>query len=165
MTASSDPISTRVAGVTFDNRDRTPRQPFIRRIRRDDRLLVRREAENPYDANAIAVFWPDNLGDEHQIGYIPRSLAAVLAPLLDDGILMTALAIRAQKVPRGGIKGQPAVWGVRITLFGDFSALPASRLSGLEPAIQHAVAQDEERPEPGYAPVLGGDRARPSGER
>ncbi len=158
MTQPSDPIKTRVAGVTFDNRDGTPRQPFIRKVKKDDRLTLCREADNPFDPNAIAVSWADPAGDQHQLGYVPRALAGVLAPLVDEGATLTALAIRAQKVPRAGTWVRP-VWALRMALYGDFSKLPARRVSGLEPAITQALAEDAATPDPGFAPVLGGTKA------
>lgn len=161
MTQPSDPIKTRVAGVTFDNRDGTPRQPFIRKVKKDDRLLLRREPDNPFDPNAIAVSWTDTAGDSHQLGYVPRALAGVLAPLVDEGAALTALVIRAQKVPRTGYGARP-IWALRMALFGDFSKLPARRVSGLEPAITQALAEDAASPDPGFAPALGGTRAKPS---
>ena len=159
MTQPADPIKTRVAGVTFDNRDGTPRQPFIKQVKKDDRLTLQREPENPFDPNAFQVFWEDPAGEAHQLGYVPRALAAVLAPLADEGAILTALAIRAQKVPRAGLRTAP-VWALRMAVYGDFSALPARRVSGLEPAVTQALAEDAASPDPGMAPELGGKRAR-----
>lgn len=158
MTQPSDPIKTRVAGVTFDNRDGTPRQPFIRLVKKDDRLTLTREPDNVFDPNAISVWWADPRGEAHQLGYVPRALAGVLAPLVDDGATLTALAVRAQKVPRAGLWTKP-IWGLRMALYGDFSQLPARRVSGLEPAVEQALAEDAASPEAGYAPVLGGERS------
>lgn len=45
------------------------------------RIRLRREPENPHDANAIAVFNHRGV----QVGYLPREEAAWLAPLLDQG--------------------------------------------------------------------------------
>lgn len=153
------PIQSRVAGVSFDNRDGTPRQPFVRRVRPEQRLHLHREPQNPYDANAIGIWWEDTAADAHQLGYLPRTLAGVLAPLIDLGVPITALAVRAKKVPRFGAWARP-VWGLRIVLYGDFRQLPEHIRSGLEPAIARAIETDENTPEPGYAPALGGDRAR-----
>lgn len=160
MTQPTDPIKTRVAGVTFENRDGTPRQPFIRHVRKDDRLVLTREPDNEFDPNAIKVFWEDPEGGVHQLGYVPRTLAAVLAPLADEGAVLTALAIRAQKVPRAGVWGKQVVWALRMAIYGDFSSLPARRVSGLEPAVEQALAEDAASPDYGFAPELGGKRAR-----
>lgn len=47
------------------------------------RIRLRREPENPHDANAIAVFNHRGV----QVGYLPREEAAWLAPLLDSGVI------------------------------------------------------------------------------
>lgn len=161
MPEPGEPIKTRVAGVTFDNRDGTPRQPFVKLVKKDDRLELRREPLNDFDPNAIAVHWADPGGQDHQLGYVPRALAAVLAPLVDAGGTLTALAIRAQKVPRHGVWAKQPIWALRMALFGDFSALPARLVSGLEPAVEQAIAEDRASPDSGYAPALGGPKAKP----
>ncbi|MEB3329131.1 MAG: HIRAN domain-containing protein [Candidatus Sericytochromatia bacterium] len=151
------PIQTRVAGVTFENADGTPRQPFVRRVRSGDPLTLSREPENPFDPNAIAVSWADETGTWRRLGYVPRALASVLAPLVDDGLGLVGRAVRASKVPRRGL-WTPTVWGVRIAIEGDAEAIGPAQRSGLEPAIAQAIALDEATPDPGYAPVLGGHR-------
>lgn len=154
------PILTRVAGVTFDNRDGSPRQTYIRLVKKDDRLVLAREPLNDFDPNAIPVLWATPDGVEHQLGYVPRALSAVLAPLIDAGGVVTALAVRAQKVPRHGVFAKP-VWGLRMALYGDFTELPDFMVSGLEPAVEQALAEDKANPDGGsYAPALGGDREK-----
>jgi|SRR3972149_3938292 len=46
-------------------------------------ISLRREPFNPADRNAIAVFWEDKPYTGFQIGYLPREVAAILAPLMD----------------------------------------------------------------------------------
>ena len=67
--------TTRIAGVQFDGR-----QSVIAFCQNGDPVTLRREPKNAHDANAIAV--DTTHGD---IGYIPRALAANLAPRLDAG--------------------------------------------------------------------------------
>jgi HIRAN domain len=66
-------------------------------------LVLRRDAGNEHDANAIAVDTPG--GD--QLGWVPRELAAELAPQLDAGAPWSALALREQRAsprdPRTGV--------------------------------------------------------------
>lgn len=64
-------ICTKVAGVTFDNR-----QAILAKLVYGETIQLRREPENPYDRNAIRV---ERLNGE-QIGYLNRSMAARLAP-------------------------------------------------------------------------------------
>jgi hypothetical protein len=66
-------------------------------------LTLRRDAANPHDANAIAVDGPGGA----QLGWVPRDLAATLAPELDAGRPWTAVALREQRAsprePRTGV--------------------------------------------------------------
>lgn len=66
---------TKIAGVSFEGR-----QDVIAGLRADAALELRRESENPYDANAIAVYY----GHLH-LGFFNKRLAAHLAPLIDGG--------------------------------------------------------------------------------
>ncbi|WP_179378083.1 HIRAN domain-containing protein [Jannaschia marina] len=55
-----------------------------------DVLRLRRQAYNPFDANAIEILGPD--GD--RLGYVPRALAAQLAGALDTGHAIVARITR-----------------------------------------------------------------------
>jgi len=57
------------------------RQHTIRRCREGERVILKREPNNPYDKNAIAVLRQD--GD--QIAYLSRHNAAWVAELMDKG--------------------------------------------------------------------------------
>jgi hypothetical protein len=67
-------VSTRVVGVSFDNR-----QEVIARLQIGDKVWLEREPDNPHDPNAIKV----SRSNSDQIGYINRHLAASLAPFFD----------------------------------------------------------------------------------
>jgi hypothetical protein len=58
------------------------------------RLELRRDLANPYDANAIAVH--GNASGE-QLGWVPREVAAELAPELDAGKPWSAVVLREQR--------------------------------------------------------------------
>ena len=66
-------------------------------------LRLRRDAGNPHDPNAIAVELP---GGE-QVGWVPRELAAELAPELDAGRPVAAVVLRearpSPREPRTGL--------------------------------------------------------------
>ena len=64
-------ICTKVAGVSFNNR-----QAVLARLSAGETIQLRREPNNPYDANAIRV---ERLNGQ-QIGYLSRHMAAELAP-------------------------------------------------------------------------------------
>jgi single-stranded-DNA-specific exonuclease len=67
-------ITTRVVGVTFENR-----QEVIARLQIGDLIWLEREPDNRYDSNAIKV----SMNNGEQIGYLNRYLAASIAPHLD----------------------------------------------------------------------------------
>lgn len=75
--ADVESFHTKLAGVTFEGR-----QDAIGKVFPGMALAIRREPDNPHDANAIALF--DSHG--HQTGYFNRRLARVLAPAVDAGI-------------------------------------------------------------------------------
>ena len=56
-------------------------------------LLLRRDPENAHDPNAIAV----HANDGQQVGWVPRELAAELAPSLDAGDDWSAIVLREQR--------------------------------------------------------------------
>jgi hypothetical protein len=57
-------------------------------------LELRRDPGNPHDPNAIAVH---PFGGGEQVGWVPRELAAELAPELDAGRPWSALVLREQR--------------------------------------------------------------------
>ena len=67
-------IETRVVGVTFEGR-----QAVVALLQFRETVVLKREPDNPYDANAIRV---ERL-DGAQIGYIPKEMAITIAPLMD----------------------------------------------------------------------------------
>ena len=55
-------------------------------IRPGHALALHREPTNEYDPNAIGVWWTGEKSKGFQLGYVPRGLAAEIAPLIDAGI-------------------------------------------------------------------------------
>jgi single-stranded-DNA-specific exonuclease len=66
---------TKLAGVSFEGR-----QDVIAGLHAGAPLELRRQADNPYDFNAIAVHY-----GELQLGFFNKRLAAHIAPLMDAG--------------------------------------------------------------------------------
>ena len=66
---------------------------YIKRLRPGDPLILKREPELKYDTNAVAIYMPSAFGDK-QLGYVPRGLAAELAPIIDAGTEVTAVRAR-----------------------------------------------------------------------
>jgi hypothetical protein len=78
-------VTTKVAGVTFDDRPKV-----VARLMVGEQLILRREPRNLYDKNAVAVLTMAGA----PIGYIPRDVAARLAPVMDaeGGTLLASVA-------------------------------------------------------------------------
>ena len=66
-------------------------------------LVLRRDPGNEHDPNAIAV----DTANGEQLGWVPRELAAEIAPDLDAGMAWSALALRESRPsprdPRSGL--------------------------------------------------------------
>lgn len=77
-------IHTKVAGVTFEGR-----QLVLDKTHAGDVVLLMLEPENKYDPNAIAVWvYYGNGNGLRQIGYIPREIAAEIAPAIEGESLL-----------------------------------------------------------------------------
>jgi hypothetical protein len=65
-------------------------------------LALRRDPDNPHDANAIAVH-----AGGVQVGWVPRAIAEEIAPALDAGEPFSAVVLREQRAsprdPRTGL--------------------------------------------------------------
>jgi len=101
-------LNLRVAGVTFDGR-----QEIIGRLSGDEICQFRPEPENPYDANAIAIYVATPDGSEH-VGYVPKDLAAQIAPFLDGESLIGNVS----EITGGFVKfdGSIASYGLRVVV-------------------------------------------------
>ena len=85
---------TKIAGVTFDNvgANTQNRQRIISELcrkgelRAGTELTLKRDPQNPYDTNAVAVIAPDG----RQLGYLPREVAGRVSPDIDAGAHYTA---------------------------------------------------------------------------
>lgn len=54
---------------------------LIDKLKANQPIRLVREPNNPADKNAVMVVW-----DKRQLGWLPRGLAAVIAPLMDAGV-------------------------------------------------------------------------------
>jgi len=68
---------SKIVGSSFCNG-----QKIIPTLKSGDTLILKREPENKFDTNAIAVEVPG----KERIGYIPKDTAAGLAPEMDNGV-------------------------------------------------------------------------------
>ena len=54
---------------------------MVAKLRMGQQLTLLRQPKNPHDPNAILVMW-----GTWPLGYVPRGLAAVVAPIMDRGV-------------------------------------------------------------------------------
>lgn len=80
--AKAEKLSVRVAGTTFGNR-----QNILQAIEgKPAQIKLKREADNLADSNAISVWvFAEGTRGYYRIGYLPKLVALVLAPILDKG--------------------------------------------------------------------------------
>ena len=92
-------VESKVSGVTFNNR-----QALIERLTHYDAKSVtvafERDTDNSFDRNAIAVMASVNGSKSVCIGYVPKALAVMIAPLMDAG--------KAVKTTFKGVSGKYA---------------------------------------------------------
>ncbi len=74
-------FATRVTGVTYEGR-----QSIISKMSSAEPITIRRDRFNKHDRNAIGIYNKYN----QQIGWIPREIAAELAPKMDAGAQFSA---------------------------------------------------------------------------
>lgn len=99
----------KVAGVTYESR-----QDIIAKLTGREPARIEPEPTNPYDPNALAVKVALVDGTIAHIGYIPRELAAKIAPLLEGENLM----VRILEIT-GGFEtrdGEIAAYGLRLEI-------------------------------------------------
>lgn len=79
-------LNTKVSGVTFEGR-----QALIAQLTGREPCRLQPEPDNPYDPNAIAVHVAKN-GEVWHIGFVPKEMAAKIAPFLEGEALMVEIA-------------------------------------------------------------------------
>jgi len=92
-------LETKVAGVTYGNRQQAI-EHLTRYAPEAVSIRLKREADNAADRNAVAVWAAVEGKGSYHMGYIPRALAAFIAPLLDAGKAVGAMF----REVRGGYK-------------------------------------------------------------
>ncbi len=103
-------VETKVAGVTFGNRQKAI-EHLTRYQPEEISIELIRERDSAYDINSVAVVASVEGKGSYTMGYLPRTLAAFIAPLLDAGKAIGS----AYKEVRG--KYQPYMnYGLAITL-------------------------------------------------
>ena len=75
------------------------------RLRPGDALRLVREPDNPYDADAIAVFY-----GPHRLGYLPAVENIVLARMMDRGLKLTAVVTEHSGRPYREVEAEIFLW-------------------------------------------------------
>ena len=83
-------IETKVAGVTYGKRQKAI-EHLSRYDSADISINLVRERENTADKNAVAVFATVKGKGSYCMGYLPKVLAAFIAPLMDAGKAITSV--------------------------------------------------------------------------
>jgi len=78
-------IIVRVAGVTYNNR-----QNVLAQMTGNEPCMIVPEPENLHDKNALGV-WVALKGERFHVGYVPREVAAEIAPLLEGEKVIATL--------------------------------------------------------------------------
>lgn len=77
-------VETKVVGVTFGRRQEAI-EHLSRYSAEDIHIVLKRDRDNAYDRNAVAVIAVVSGKGSYLIGYLPRALAVFVAPLMDAG--------------------------------------------------------------------------------
>jgi len=83
-------LETKVMGVTYGNRQKAI-EHLARYTPESISIRLEREQGNTHDRNAIAVHAAVEGKGSYHMGYLPRALAAFIAPLMDAGKSVGAL--------------------------------------------------------------------------
>src|SRR5579884_1434488 len=98
-----DSFPTKVMGVSFEGR-----QDLVAGLVPGNELELKRQPDNPVDANAIAVHYGN-----FQIGFLRKQIAKHLAPLIDGGVRYSARIEHITGGPSTG-SGSAKHYGVNI---------------------------------------------------
>jgi single-stranded-DNA-specific exonuclease len=68
-------IRSKIVGITFDNR-----MEFVKQLKQGEQLFLKREKDNQYDKNAVAL---ENKSG-NPLGYLKKELSLTIAPEMDS---------------------------------------------------------------------------------
>jgi len=93
-------LETKVAGVTYENRQ-LALEHLAMYAPESISIHLERERDNEHDLNAVAVYAAVEGTGSFCVGYLPKTLAALIAPLLDAGKAVGALfrEVRGKREP------------------------------------------------------------------
>lgn len=88
-------VITKAAGVTYGNRQKAL-EHLARYAPEQISIRLERERDNEFDCNAVAVIATVQGKGSYCMGYLPRALAAFVAPLMDAGKAVQGLFRRVK---------------------------------------------------------------------
>lgn len=100
-------FATRIAGASYEGR-----QMYIEKMTTDTALVIKREPQNQYDSNAIAVYACLS-NHQQKIGYIPKVFAKDIAEKMDAGEFVFIQFLEKKKEVYNGMdyeKGEMRTW-------------------------------------------------------
>jgi HIRAN domain len=95
------PRESFVSGLNLTGRCGTHRQKIIAKCRRGEPIFLVRQPNNPHDSNAVILYRQDGT----DIGYLPKEMAAEIAPRLDQGSPVRAVYTATETIY--GKSGEP----------------------------------------------------------
>jgi single-stranded-DNA-specific exonuclease len=117
---------TKLVGVSFEGR-----QDTIAGLQVGTDLTLRRQPDNEFDSNALAIYY-----GALQLGFVRKEIAKHLAPLIDAGARYRA---RIESLTGGGDRNR----GVNISMWRDAEAVVRER-SGVYPERSRGTRDDKE---------------------
>lgn len=82
-------VPTKVSGVTYGKRQQAI-EHLTHYLPEDIRISLYRDRTNAYDSNAVAVIATVRNKGAYTMGYLPKALAAFIAPLIDSGKMIAS---------------------------------------------------------------------------
>lgn len=102
--------SLNIVGESFRNPDGSSRQAELKRCKPGERIELRREPDNPHDADAVAVYSARGV----QVGYIASAHAEWIGGQIDRGKPTQAIV----ECVKGGGKGEKLGLVIRVNYHG-----------------------------------------------
>ena len=124
----------KIVGVTFENEEYgINRQDVISKLSGKEKIYLKRESNNRFDPNAVAVVLKREPGEkDFRLGYLRAELAAILSEMWGDYKFIA----RIKEIKMGDLE-EEIPWGVRIEI-GKYSRERLKALKKKKERNRHA---------------------------
>ena len=129
--AEKNEFYTKIVGVTFENR-----QSLLADLQEGQELALKREKNNEYDPNAVAVY-----AQENHLGYLKREIARRIAPNIDEGIIYQAMVTQITGLNKDNLGVNIFIFRRQNTNFSD-EQLCEQRRAQLEKLSAEEIEQE-----------------------